>query len=102
MTTVEPITFTALVDGVSGLSKAALELIELHLDSVLEFKREVCDKSNIIDPDEERDWFDLSIGFFLAKGITTTIIDDRTDDADKCLDAIYLAIACRYQFHYWC
>ena len=32
------------------------------------FKTEVCEKSHIIDSEEELDWYALSIGFFLAKG----------------------------------
>ena len=30
------------------------------------FKKKVCERSSEIDPDNERDWFCLSYGFFLA------------------------------------
>jgi len=38
-------------------------------DAVLRFKREVCERRDDVDPDEEQDWFSLSLGFFLALGI---------------------------------
>ncbi len=33
------------------------------------FKKTVCDRSDKVDPYEELDWFALSYGFFIAKGI---------------------------------
>lgn len=35
-----------------------------------EFKKDVCDRSKEIDPDEQLMWFELSYGYFLAKGCT--------------------------------
>jgi len=52
------------------------------------FKQEVCFKSNQIDFYQERDWNDLSYGFFLAKGFSPSDAED-------------LAIKARYTFQYW-
>lgn len=41
-----------------------------------------------IDPGEELDWFAMSLGFFLARGLS--------------LDAAHAAaLHARYEFHYW-
>lgn len=55
----------------------------------LEFKKEVCDRSKIVDPEEERDWYDLSFGYFLSKGLSVE-------------DATTLACVVRYDCQYWC
>lgn len=36
------------------------------------FKAEVCDRSKSIDPDEEYDWYSLSLGWAIAKGMSPT------------------------------
>lgn len=54
-----------------------------------QFRLEVCLNSKAVDPDEERYWYDLSIGWFLAKGMT---INQATD----------LALEARYTRQYWC
>lgn len=52
------------------------------------FRREICSNWKTIDPDEERYWYDMSIGYFLAKGLN---IDEATT----------LACHVRYCEHYW-
>lgn len=52
------------------------------------FKGEVCLKSGEVDPEEELDWFALSLGFFLAAGL-------NIDDAHR------LSIWARYDAQYW-
>ena len=59
------------------------------LQSLERFKTEICNHSKDIDPSSERDWYDLSLGFFLAIGHN---IDDATD----------LAVYARYTCQYWC
>lgn len=54
-----------------------------------EFKNQVCDRSAEIDPDEGQDWYSLSLGWALAKGLSP-------DDAHS------FAIEVRYTHHYWC
>ncbi len=54
-----------------------------------EFKKEVCERAKEVDPQEELDWYALSIGFFLAKGATL-------EEAEK------LAVEARYTHQYWC
>jgi len=34
------------------------------------FKTEVCDRSKEVDPREEHDWFSLTLGWAIAKGLT--------------------------------
>lgn len=53
-----------------------------------EFKTEVCDKSQDIDPEEDEDWSSLSLGYFLAKGLSIE-------------EAQNLACEVRYTHHYW-
>ena len=53
------------------------------------FKKDCGDQAKTIDPDEERDWYALSLGYFLAKGLN---IEDATD----------LALIVRYDLEYWC
>jgi len=52
------------------------------------FRKRVCDKSKEVDPSEEYDWHDLSLGFFLSFDITIE-------------EAHELAIEVRYTHHYW-
>lgn len=52
------------------------------------FKKEVCENSKEIDPNEEYDWYSLSLGFFLALGA-------NVEDASKwCIEV-------RYDHRYW-
>jgi hypothetical protein len=55
---------------------------------LMNFKTDVCDKSKEIDPGEEYDWFGISYGYFIAKGLSI-------DHAHK------LSIIARYDYHYW-
>lgn len=60
-----------------------------HLQTYLQkFKVQVCDRAAEVDPSDEYDWFALSLGFFIALGLTL-------DDANA------LAIEARYDHHYW-
>lgn len=36
---------------------------------VLVFKKQVCDRDDDIDPNDDQDWYSLSIGWALAKGL---------------------------------
>ena len=56
---------------------------------VLAFKKDIADRAKEVDPKEERDWYDLSIGYFLAKG---TSVDVATN----------LSLIIRYDLQYWC
>jgi hypothetical protein len=53
-----------------------------------EFKRKVCDNSKEVDSSNELEWYSLSIGFFLAMGLS---VDQAYD----------YAIAARYDYKYW-
>lgn len=53
------------------------------------FKEEVCDRSKEIDSSEEQDWFSLSLGWAIAKGLTPDAAWD-------------FAIFVRYEKHYFC
>jgi len=57
-------------------------------DMLDKFKLEVCAKTEDIDPDEERDWFCLSIGYFLALGAGPELSHE-------------LARTARYKYGYW-
>lgn len=35
-----------------------------------QFKQEICEREKEIDPNEELDWFSMSIGYFIAKGLS--------------------------------
>lgn len=52
------------------------------------FRDEVCLRAKEVDPDEDQDWYALSLGFFLALGVTIK-------------KAHRLAIYARYEAHYW-
>lgn len=54
-----------------------------------EFKDTICALSEDIDPGEEHDWFALSLGWALAKGVS---IEEAYD----------FALRVRYHYHYWC
>lgn len=43
---------------------------EKSVAAIRRFKEEICDRSDEIDPDELFDWYELSIGFFLACGLS--------------------------------
>lgn len=62
-------------------------LQQKYAAEIAAFKR-VCEQSAKVDPNDERDWYDLSIGFFLALGVS--IADTHT-----------LAGIVRYQLLYW-
>lgn len=51
-----------------------------------DFRRDCCDRSKAIGA--EQDWFSLSLGYFIAKGV-------------KPVRAHALACVARYTFHYW-
>ena len=52
------------------------------------FRTEICSRSEEIDYEGSRDWFDLSYGFFLAKGLSP----------DQAFEA---ASEARYTHQYW-
>ena len=93
------------------LTDEKIELLYINLDIVAQFKDDVCSKSKQIDSSEEQDWFSLSLGFFIAKGVTGTTFPDEDpdieeDDEDEYvqeefLDAHILAVTVRYNYHYW-
>lgn len=60
-------------------------------DELIEaFRVEICAKAAEIDEEfSELDWYDMSIGFFFAKGATY-------EQASKC------ARTARYTYEYWC
>lgn len=43
--------------------------IETH-PLLLEYKTQVCDQADEIDPDNSRDWHSMALGFFLGKGLS--------------------------------
>lgn len=45
-------------------------------DAAALYKRVVCDQAAEIDPSDKRDWFSLSLGFFMGQGLT---IDEAHD-----------------------
>lgn len=60
-----------------------------EIDKIInDFKVEVCNHYTEIDPDNEEDWYSLSIGYFLAKGLS---VKESRITASKV----------RYTFHYW-
>jgi hypothetical protein len=74
------------------------ELIEKYRDDIELFKKFCINSSNISaadrfevgnEPYDEVDFYDLSLGFFAARGINIP-------------DTFSLAIICRYDFGYWC
>lgn len=56
-----------------------------HLNS---FRQDCCEHSAEIDPSDEQDWFSLSIGYFIAKGMPI-------------MRAYELALHARYDHEYW-
>jgi hypothetical protein len=46
---------------------------------------------------EDLDWKDLSMGFFIALGVT----GDSSGENDPYYDASMLSIYCRYRLQYW-
>lgn len=65
-----------------------LTVTPAQLEALKKFKVEVCDKDNEIDACGELDWFPLSIGFFLAQGLSAE-------------DAHSLALIVRYDLQYF-
>jgi hypothetical protein len=57
--------------------------------AVERFRDEICARAEEIDPDEERDWWDLSLGFFLAAGLDVESAEE-------------MATFVRYEMGYWC
>lgn len=57
-------------------------------EAMTRFRRDVCDKSEEIDSEEEHEWWALSYGFFLALGFSP-------DDANV------MATEVRYEHEYW-
>lgn len=44
--------------------------MKLKMDLVLLFKSEIADRANLVDPSNEQDWFSLTLGWAIAKGLT--------------------------------
>ena len=59
-----------------------------ELKAVQRFREEVCERSETIDPKQEYEWYELSIGFFLACGLSRD-------------SAVNMAAYARYDQHYW-
>ena len=68
--------------------KPRLEVPDLWPELVKLFKEQVCDRSLAVDPGGEQDWFSLSLGWALAKGLSPE-------------DAHRFSIYVRYEKHYW-
>jgi len=75
-------------EKIEDWDKKKESLVKQYKDIILEFKKDICDKSKDIDPNEELQWRDMSIGYFLAKGVDVNIAHE-------------LATIVRYYFHYW-
>lgn len=52
------------------------------------FRREVCERASDIDPAGEQDWYSMSLGFFVACGLSI-------EEATRCADEV------RYVHEYW-
>ena len=64
-------------------------MLKSTLDSLAQvFKTEICDRSKEVDPENEYGWYELSLGWAIAKGLN---IDDAHD----------FAIHVRYDLHYF-
>lgn len=46
-----------------------IKLTKQEKDILLAFKADVCERSNEVDAEEEQDWFGISLGYFIAKGV---------------------------------
>ncbi len=57
-------------------------------NAIERFRKEICKKHKQIDKDSERNWFDLSYGFFLA-------LKFNKNDTER------LSCYCRYDKNYW-
>jgi hypothetical protein len=57
-------------------------------EALQSFKRNVCDRAEEVDPDDQYDWFSLSMGYFLAIGCTLN-------------QAHNLSLDARYKEGYW-
>ena len=110
----------------STMDDEDIVILYQNLDTVVDFKDNVCSKSKKIDATEEQDWFSISLGFFIAKGVVGSTFpandpdfedpesedEDEEDDYDEdddndqeqieFLDAHTLACKVRYTYHYWC
>lgn len=65
------------------------ELIEQYKEVITSFRVEIRGHAKEVDEDDERDWFCMSYGYFLGKGV--------------CIDDAYaLARHVRYNCEYWC
>lgn len=58
-----------------------------ELEAVAAFRTEVCARSVEIDPSEERDWYELSIGWFLGRGLAFEAAEEM---------ALFVRYACLY------
>lgn len=62
-----------------------IRAFKLH---IAKFRFEVCDRAKDVDPGDERDWYCMSVGYFLAMGCS---IDE----------AYVIANHVRYDCEYW-
>ncbi len=52
---------------------------------VKKFKEEVYDRAKEIDPENERDWFDMAYGYFLGNGVDRdTAFDLALESTNRC------------------
>lgn len=70
------------------MSHEEASLVGKHADIVAGFKTEVCDNFEEIDGGSDLDWFALSIGYFIGKGVPIEIVDK-------------LSSIVRYKLQYW-
>lgn len=63
--------------------------------AIVSFRKDVCAKSKQIDPNEERNWYDLSIGYFIAKSLS------GHSNSNSCGEAYDAALFVRYKCGYW-
>ena len=76
-------------------------LITKYATQVAAFRRDCCDAKDDAEADDywarDLNFFDLSIGYFIAKGIT----GDSSEENCKYYDAHRLASIIRYELQYW-
>lgn len=82
--------------GVRKLTDEERALVTEHFGAMQEFK-EFCDLQHQGTAFNDSDFTDLSLGFFIAKGITEDLMNDDVD-----APAFALARLARYVFQYWC
>lgn len=78
------------------MKKGQKSLLKVYEKEVAEF-RNFCIEHAYNGQFDEQDFYSLSLGFFIALGVT----GDINNTGDKFADAFSLAVACRYNLQYW-